>query len=156
VYGEACTQDRHIIWELLRRLKPLSGAPWMLIGDFNEAMWSFEHFSGRKRPERQMLDFREVLSHYDVHDLVFYGVPWTFDNKQAGGRNVKVRLDRAVASSSWTNWFPSTRASHLMSSCSDHLPILLEMDCQEGQKPARKICHYEIMWECDNSLPDEI
>jgi hypothetical protein len=52
VYGVACTQDRHIMWELLRRLKPLSGAPWMLIGDFNEAMWSFEHFSVRKRPER--------------------------------------------------------------------------------------------------------
>jgi hypothetical protein len=52
VYGEACTQDRHILWELLRRLKPLSGAPLMLIGDFNEAMWSFEHFSVRKRPER--------------------------------------------------------------------------------------------------------
>jgi hypothetical protein len=86
------------MWELLKRLKPMSQAPWLLIGDFNEAMWSFEHFSARKRPERQMLDFREVLSHCDVHDLGFTGVPWTFDNKQAGGRNVKVRLDRARGS----------------------------------------------------------
>jgi hypothetical protein len=52
-----------------------------------------------------MLDFREVLSHCDVNDLGFSGVPWTFNNKQTRGRNVKVRLDSAVASSSWTNWF---------------------------------------------------
>jgi hypothetical protein len=52
-----------------------------------------------------MLDFREVLSHCDVNDLGFSGVPWTFNNKQTRGRNVKVRLDSVVASSSWTNWF---------------------------------------------------
>jgi hypothetical protein len=38
VYGEPCVTDRHVMWELLRRLKLMSGAPWMLIGDFNEAM----------------------------------------------------------------------------------------------------------------------
>jgi hypothetical protein len=88
------------MWEVLRRLKPLSSAPWLLIGDFNEALWSFEQFSTRKRPERQMAEFKEVLAHCDVFDLGFSGVPWTFDNKQHGERNVKVRLDRAVASSS--------------------------------------------------------
>jgi hypothetical protein len=42
VYGEPRTHARGEMWELLKRLKPLYGAPWMLIGDFNEAMWSFE------------------------------------------------------------------------------------------------------------------
>jgi hypothetical protein len=60
VYGEPRTYDRHNMWELLRRIKPCSKAPWMMIGDFNEVMWSFEHFSKSRRPERQMLDFREV------------------------------------------------------------------------------------------------
>jgi hypothetical protein len=102
VYGEPRTQDRHNMWELLRRIKPCSKAPWMMIGDFNEVMWSFEHFSKSRRPERQMLDFREVLSHCDLHDLGFTGLPWTLDNKQAGDRNVKVRLDRVVATTSWS------------------------------------------------------
>jgi exonuclease III len=78
-----------------------------------------------------MLDFREVLSHCDVNDLGFSGVPWTFNNKQTRGRNVKVRLDSAVASSSWINWFSSARVNHLMTPRSDHLPILQDMDRQE-------------------------
>jgi hypothetical protein len=39
---------------------------------------------------------------------------------------------------------------------SDHLPILQDMDRQECQRPPRKISRYEIMWERDDSLPDEI
>lgn len=69
----------------------------MVIGDFNEAMWQHEHFSQHPRPERQMMDYREVLSHCDLHDLGFSGLPWTYNNNQSGNNNVGVRLDRAVA-----------------------------------------------------------
>jgi hypothetical protein len=62
VYGEPRTQVRHLMWELLRRIKPRSQAPWLMIGDFNEAMWDFEHLSSRRRLEKQMIDFREILS----------------------------------------------------------------------------------------------
>jgi hypothetical protein len=48
VYGEPRTQDRHLMWKLLRRIKPRSQASWLMIGDFNEAMWPFEHFSTRR------------------------------------------------------------------------------------------------------------
>jgi hypothetical protein len=65
------------MWELLRRLKPISQTPWMLMGDFNEALWPFEHLSTRKRPQGQLQEFREVLEYCDVHDLGFKGVPWT-------------------------------------------------------------------------------
>jgi hypothetical protein len=51
------------------------------MGDFNEAMWQDEHFSQTPRLKRLMLDFREVLSHCDLHSLGFVGTPWTFDNK---------------------------------------------------------------------------
>jgi hypothetical protein len=75
VYGESRVQDRNLMWKLLTRIKSCSHAPWMMIGDFNEAMWSFEHFSARCRLEWQMINFREVLSHCDLHDLGFSGLP---------------------------------------------------------------------------------
>jgi hypothetical protein len=103
VYGEPRAQDRHDMWGLLKILKRVSSVSWMLIGEFNEVMWSFEHLSSRCRPERQMQEFREVLEFCDVFDLGFSG--WTYDNRQSGERNVKVRLDHAVASSSWSDWF---------------------------------------------------
>jgi hypothetical protein len=83
------------MWKLLERLKPCLYAPWLVIGDFNEVMWNFEHFSSHRRPAKQMLDFREVLSHCDLHNIGFTGLPWTYDNNQVGDRNVRVRLDRA-------------------------------------------------------------
>jgi hypothetical protein len=156
IYGEPRAENRHLMWELIRRIKPRSQAPWLMIGDFNEALWSFEHFSARRRPERQMLDFKEVLSHCDLHDLGFVGRPWTFDNKQAGDRNVRVRLDRAVASPSWAQWFPAATLKHIATSRSDHCPILLCTDQANNSDHGRHIFHYEIMWEREETLPEEI
>jgi hypothetical protein len=103
LYGEAHTHERHRMWELIRRIKPCQNAPRMMIGDLNEVMWSFEHFSNRQRPTKKMLDFREVLSHCDLHDVGFIRLPWTYDNNKKGERNIRVRLDRVVASPSWSD-----------------------------------------------------
>jgi hypothetical protein len=56
------------------------------MGDFNEAMWQFEHFSNWKRGERQIEAFREALQACTLHDIGFQGLPWTFDNKRGGVR----------------------------------------------------------------------
>jgi endonuclease/exonuclease/phosphatase family metal-dependent hydrolase len=94
------------MWELLRKMKPMLKDPWLVVGDFNEVTSQDEHFSLNKRGEKQMADFTDLLSHCDLHDLGFKGLPWTFDNRQIGQGNVRVRLDRAVAEPSWLNLFP--------------------------------------------------
>jgi hypothetical protein len=33
------------MWDTLKRLKDDSEVPWMVMGDFNEALWQEEHFS---------------------------------------------------------------------------------------------------------------
>jgi len=81
VYGEPRVENRKHMWDLLRRLRAVGPEPWMLIGDFNEAMWQYEHFTETPRPERQMMDFREALSHCHLHDLGFSGIPWTYNNQ---------------------------------------------------------------------------
>jgi endonuclease/exonuclease/phosphatase family metal-dependent hydrolase len=42
-------EDRKKMWELLQRTKDKSQDPWLALGDFNEALWQFEHFSATKR-----------------------------------------------------------------------------------------------------------
>jgi hypothetical protein len=39
------------MWELLQRIKLKVSDPWVVLGDFNEAMWQFEHFSNTRRGE---------------------------------------------------------------------------------------------------------
>jgi hypothetical protein len=156
VYGEPRTHERYNMWNLLRRIKPLLTDPWLMLGDFNECMWQQEHFSRRKRGEKQMREFREVLSECDLHDLGFKGRNWTYDNKQTGHNNVRVRLDRAVAGPDWSNLFPNAQVTHLTSSRSDHCPILISLNCNSAVSRAPCIRRYETYWEREASLTDEI
>ena len=157
VYGEPRTHLRHHMWTLLKRIKPMLDAPWLMARDFNEALYQNEHFSETKRGERQMMDFREILSHCDLHDLGFSGTPWTYDNKQSGRRNVKVRLDRAVACPAWSNIFPNCQVRHLVSSRSDHTPLLISLTQKSsGSSSGRRCCRYEIFWEKEKTLADEV
>jgi hypothetical protein len=103
-----------------------------------------------------MAEFREVMSQCYVYDLGFSGALWTFDNKQKGDRNIKVRPDRVVASMSWSTWFQDVRLHQLVSSRSNHAPTLLEIDRDESERSPRHIAHYEIMWERELSLPEEV
>ena len=126
------------------------------MGDFNEAMWQFEHFSETRRNERRMEAFRDVLATCDMHDLGFSGLPWTFDNRQTGRRNVRVRLDRAVANSSWSSLFEDATLDHLVSPCSDHCRILLRIAPTTQHRVGARILRYEIMWEREESLVEVV
>lgn len=157
VYGEPRTENRHFMWETIQRLRAESDLPWLLMGDFNEALWQFEHFSITLRPEGQMKAFREVLSVCALTDLGFAGIPYTYDNGRQGRANVRVRLDRAMADDSWRDIFSDGQTIHLVSPASDHCPILVKL-LQETQptrscQPRR---HYEIMWERAAELPEII
>lgn len=127
-----------------------------MIGEFNEALWQHEHFSATPRPERQMMDFREVLSHCDLHDIGFRGLPWTYNNNQGGQRNVRVRLDRGVANSDWSLLFPEAMVTHIDSSRSDHKALLLQCSGDVSNNRPPKIFRYEIMWERAEGLQMQI
>jgi hypothetical protein len=156
VYGEPQVESRHLMWETLHHLRSVSPLPWMVLGDFNEAMWDFEHFSAHPRPGWQMEVFRDSLSSCDLHDLGFYGLPFTWDNGRVVGANVRVRLDRAVADSAWRDMFTDVKVHHLVSSRSDHCPLLVEARQVVWERRDQRIFRYEIMWERVDSLAIEI
>jgi hypothetical protein len=84
------------------------------------------------------------------------GTPWTFDNKQDGDRNVRVRLDRAVADPSWSSLFPNYQVHHLTSSTSDHCPIMVNLDYTGAVIRPAPVRRYECYWEREESLGDEV
>jgi hypothetical protein len=127
VYGEPRAEHRYLMWETLHHLHAASDLPWMVIGDFNETMWGYEHFSPTSRPARQMDDFRRALADCDLTDLGFSGLPYTYDNGHLGVANVHVRLDRDVEDPRWRNMFTDVRVQHVVSSCSDLHPKSVKM-----------------------------
>jgi hypothetical protein len=156
VYGEPRVENRHLMWETLRRLRSVSDLPWLVVGDFNETMCSYEHFSACPRLERQIELFCDALSDCELTDIGFTGLPFTYDNGRASEANVRVRLDRAVADTSWRDNFGDARVQHLTLPRSDHCPVIVELrkDIWENNDP--RIFRYEIMWERADSLVAEI
>lgn len=155
VYGEPRVENRHLMWESLCRLRGNSDLPWLVAGDFNEAMWDFEHLSSTPRPRNQMVAFRECLEVCQLADLGFAGHPFTYDNKCGGRANVQVRLDRAMVDSQWRDQFPECEVAHLTSPCSDHYPIILRC-AWETRVRTGKTRRYEVMWERELALPEVV
>lgn len=123
-YGHPTTAERHRTWLLLRRLSEESSLPWVVVGDFNELLHSDEKVGGVLRREGQMQLFRDALSYSDLFDLGFSGSPFTWQTT-----GIKSRIDRAVASPSWSDIFQHSRVLHLPPIHGDHVPILLGVHC---------------------------
>jgi hypothetical protein len=58
-------------YALMCDLKASSALPWFAVGDFNEALWQYEHISASPRPEGQMAAFRDALMVCELKDLGF-------------------------------------------------------------------------------------
>lgn len=152
VYGEPRTENSHLMWSKLRELKAKYDLPWIILGDFNEALWQQEHLSCTPRSESHMMAFREVLNVCDMVDLGFSGVPYTYDNRRAGRKNVRVRLDRAGADNAWRDLYSEASVKHLISPCSDHCPFLVTMAWEERTQNKRRCRQYELFWERASEL----
>jgi hypothetical protein len=115
-----------------------------------------EHFGRRERGEWRMAGFREAVDYCGFSDLGYSGLPYTWDNKQEGERNVKVRLDRGLADEKFLDRFAFTEVTHVQTSESDHCALLIEI-ANQAPNGQRRRCHmfrYENMWTRDPTYAD--
>jgi hypothetical protein len=78
MYGEPRWQDKYKTWDKMRELKHDSNLPWLILGDFNEIMFSHEKEGGNQRPAAFMQAFRDALMDCDLEDLGFQGEKFTW------------------------------------------------------------------------------
>lgn len=136
-------------------MRSVSDPPWLVIGDLNEALWDFEHLSSIPRPEPRMVVFRDTLEVCELVDLGFSGIPFTYDNHRAGVSNVKVHLDRAIATNTWCNMFPFYFVQHVVSPCLGQVALVLK-GAPDLAYHGPKARQYEVFWERNTLLPDVI
>ncbi|CAM8982614.1 unnamed protein product [Rhodiola kirilowii] len=144
-YGNPRVQDRYIGWELLRKLRRSEQQAWVVMGDFNEVAFSWETDSRRERQAWQMNNFRECLTFCGLTDLGFKGDKYTYSNRRIGVREVRARLDRAVANRAWREMFPDAGVRHIFANSSDHIPILLST-VEKRRATKKRILRFEPMW----------
>jgi hypothetical protein len=104
-----------------------------------------------------MEGFREAVEICGFTDLGYIGLPYTWDNRQPVGHNIKVRLDRGFANAEFFNLFQSIRVWHIQTTESDHCCLLL--DCRRGgsaRSRRKRAFRYENMWRRDPSYKDMV
>lgn len=60
-YGHPMVNLPYQSWGLLRKLKENEGQPWLVMGDFNEVLLSWEMKGRRERNKAQMRAFRDTF-----------------------------------------------------------------------------------------------
>jgi hypothetical protein len=71
---------------------------WMILGDFNEILFSSEKEGGAPQGQRYMQAFQNCLNKCSLEDLGYTGDTFTWGR----GRLTEL-LDRAVANGEWNN-----------------------------------------------------
>ena len=131
--------------------------PWLCIGDFNEIVKAEEKTSGASRLVRQMVAFREALDFCGFRDLGYVGSPFTWCNNQFNVAVTWIRLDRGVATPSWTEMFPSIRVHHIEGSLSDHTPLWVCLDNEQVRfYKTRRPLKFEAVWMKDERCGEVI
>ena len=72
-----------------------------------------------------MQKFHEVLDECGLCDLGFEGNKFTWFKTHPDGYVVWERLDKAVNTADWFNFFPATKVKTLVCASSDHSPIMV-------------------------------
>lgn len=84
-----------------------------------------------------------------------HGYPFTWERGRGKANWVEERLDRAVTSNSWRLLFKNVKLENIITVCSDHSAIYLDMNFKHGTYKERPF-RFENAWlrdeECSNIM----
>ncbi|MCI03410.1 endonuclease/exonuclease/phosphatase family protein, partial [Trifolium medium] len=125
-YGYPERSRRRQAWELLRELRDMSVLPWCIIGEFNDLLSQADKQGLNPHPNWLCDGFRNAVSDCDLTDIKLDGYPFTWIKSRGKPHVIEERLDRAMANTNWLILYPEVRLRNLLTSHSDHSPILLQ------------------------------
>ncbi|XP_060960746.1 uncharacterized protein LOC133031286 [Cannabis sativa] len=145
IYGEPNRSLRKRTWDLIRELKNKSSLPWCIIGDLNNVTSQEDKKGGHPYPRWLVDGFNDTLMDCGLHDLELYGYPYTWERSRGTPDWVEVRIDRAMVTQSWLDFFPLAKLFNLEVSTSDHTPLHLVL-INEVVVAKRHVFRFENSW----------
>ncbi|KAJ4848025.1 hypothetical protein Tsubulata_009359 [Turnera subulata] len=150
VYGAPERRNRRELWRELSDLRTGAQKEWLLLGDFNSVADSSEKLGQCPVIRQDMEAFVQFMDQNLLMDLGFKGQPFTWSNHRVGHKEVKERLDRAVATTQWIELFQDYQVIHDIPVGSDHCPLILHL--QKVVKPYKVPFRLDLRWlDCDGS-----
>ncbi|KAA3460833.1 reverse transcriptase [Gossypium australe] len=140
---------------MLRRLHYQHENPWLVCGDFNEILYSFEKKGGLPRDEKKMEEFKQVLDDCQLTDLGYSGKWFTWERGNLPETNIQERLDRGVGNEEWRSLFPDFIIQHLPHSFSDHCLILINTEGNVKRQRGESF-RFEAWWVLEKTFFQEV
>jgi hypothetical protein len=154
VYAPHNSQRRVDFWNSLASLGNSFGGAWLLLGEFNSILSSFEKSGGRAFGSTAHSDFVDFVNFNALIDLGFVGNKFTWRNHRMGRDNIREWLDRGLANHNWVNLFSNALINHFPTTQSDHCPILISTSGSYINIP--KPFRFEAFWTRDKSNHDVV
>lgn len=130
----------------------------MVFGDFNEILHMAKKQGGRNRSEKQMTDFREVLTSCDLRDMGYVCSPFTWCNNTEGSHRIYERLDWFLANSHQCDFFSFGSMCHGQAAYSNHYSIQFDTRGNQHERVGPKLFRFEAIWvkedQCTNIIED--
>lgn len=144
VYVYPKKERQAALFQEILNFKPPNDEPWLLAGDFNNVLCSFEKLGGNCTTNVHMIRFQNFLNQGNLCSLNASGVPFTWTNNHKDDSIIYERLDRAVANPNWFKFFPNTSLENLPIVGSDHGPICISILSKSGG--LQNNFKFEAMW----------
>lgn len=126
VYAPPIWNHRLEFWNSLKTVARENNYPWLCVGDLNDCGSRAEKQGGNPCSRGRLDQFHSMISECEFMDLEFKGPCYTWSNNQGGENNIRIRLDRALASVAWRNLFPLAQVMHELRVGSNHCPLLIK------------------------------
>ncbi|XP_019189996.1 PREDICTED: uncharacterized protein LOC109184450 [Ipomoea nil] len=144
-YGNPDRTQRHVTWNLLRRLRDRSSLPWIVVGDFNDIACLSEKRGAHSHPEPLIEGFNDALGDCRPNDLGMLGGRFTWERGRGTDSWVEERLDRAVATVEWAELFEEAIVRCLLTLSSDHCAIYVDVETMPRRAAVRTF-KFESAW----------
>jgi hypothetical protein len=150
IYGYPLNNQKILTCNLINNLDNSNhNTNWLLFGDFNLVLSSFEKAGGNPIDYNIAEAFRNNLDDNNLEDLGYKGAQFTWHNRQDENHYIQARLDRFCASTNWIYNFSYRQNTHLTRYGSDNCPLLLNFSTSppinhDNNRYKRK--RFEQMW----------
>ncbi|XP_057969501.1 uncharacterized protein LOC131158650 [Malania oleifera] len=140
VYGLHTIVARRPLWQSIRDFSMTNTGPWMLLGKFNNVLYSNERRNGSEVTAYDTKDIKECFNECGLSDLSSSGSFFTWSNGRSWSK-----LDRAIAN---RDWFMAGLGAHaffqLPGIYSDHASCTITL--LEDDDLGRRTFKYFNMW----------
>ncbi|KAJ0038425.1 hypothetical protein Pint_22742 [Pistacia integerrima] len=121
VYEANDCMSRHDLWKNLISHKLLvRDSPWIIMGEFNVILNSWESLGGNSNITTSIRDFRDCVNTLEVEDISQAGIMFTWNGKSHDENGIFKKLDRVMGNSLFSTKFLRVSTFFYPRGVSDH------------------------------------